>query len=187
MKITGGRAGGIPIDVLKGNRTRPTTDRIRESVFGGLQGRLEDAVVLDLFAGSGAMGLEAASRGASKVDFVEKHNGTAKNIERNVSKLPRAGVESKMKVHCTDSYRYLKSGAVNGIDLIFVDPPYVHFEANGAYNDLLSAVDRSGALAKQGLLVIESSSRLTFPEHPAWTCIKQKNYGASTVSYWQAV
>lgn len=185
MKITGGIAGGIPIEVLKGGRTRPTTDRIRESMFGRLQYRLEDAVVLDLFAGSGALGLEAASRGARKVDWVEKHAKTAKNIERNAGKLPRAGVDANMKVHCTDSYRYVKSGSLEKTDLIFVDPPYTHFEPKGAFDHLMQAIYKSGILAKDGLLVIESSSRLRLPEHEAWECTKSKNYGSSTLSFWK--
>lgn len=187
MKVTGGIAGGIPIDVLKGKRTRPTTDRIRESMFGSLQQRLEGATVLDLFAGSGALGLEAASRGAAKVDWVEKHSGTAKNIERNLGKISRAGVEAKLHVHCVDSYRYLKTSGLGKVDLLFVDPPYVHFEPQGSFTALLQAIHKSGLLAQKGLLVIESSSRLPLPEHSAWECVKSKNYGSSTISYWQLV
>ncbi|MDF3128667.1 16S rRNA (guanine(966)-N(2))-methyltransferase RsmD [Kiritimatiellaeota bacterium B1221] len=185
MKITGGLAGGIPIDVLKGNRTRPTTDRIRESMFGSLRDRVEDARVLDLFSGSGALGLEAASRGASRVDLVEKHAGTCKNIERNAGKLGKAGVKAVLKVHCHDSTRFIKSSSVEAVDLLFVDPPYTYFEAKGSYEDFMTAVLKSKVLKKDGLMVVESSSRVKPGENSGWTCIKEKNYGASTLRYWQ--
>ncbi len=185
MKVTGGIAGGIPIDVLKGTRTRPTTDRIRESMFGSLRERVQDARVLDLFSGSGALGLEAASRGASRVDMVEKHAGTCKNIERNAGKLGKAGVKTSMKVHCHDSTRYMKSSALEPVDLLFADPPYTYFEANGSYDDFLTAVKKSKILKQDGLMVVESSSRVKPGENADWTCIKEKNYGASTLRYWQ--
>lgn len=187
MKITGGIAGGIPIDVLKGNRTRPTTDRIRESLFGSLRDRLDNARVLDLFAGSGALGLEAASRGAMRVDLVEKHAGTCKNIEHNARKLTKAGVDAVLKVHCTDSIRYLKSSGLEAVDLIFADPPYTYFEAKGSVDEFLNAVKKSGGLQKDGLLVIESSSRVDLPKRDDWSCSKSKNYGASTLSFWAQV
>lgn len=187
MKITGGLAGGIPIEVLKGNRTRPTTDRIRESMFGSLRDRLEGARVLDLFAGSGALGLEAASRGAKRVDFVEKHRGTCQNLERNAARLPKAGVKAVMKVHCMDSMRFIKASGLEPVDLLFADPPYDFFEATGAYGKFLEAVKRSAALKKDGRLVVESSSRVKVPETPGWELVKEKNYGASTLRYWRTV
>jgi 16S rRNA (guanine966-N2)-methyltransferase len=185
MKITGGIAGGIPIDVLKGNRTRPTTDRIRESLFGSLRDRLDDAKVLDLFAGSGALGLEAASRGAVRVDWVEKHAGTCRNIEKNAAKFSKAGVQTKYKVHPVDSYRYIKTSGLDQVDVIFADPPYAHLEPNGAYEQLLKAIASAGILAKDGVLVVEASSRLTLPEVSGWTADKSKNFGSSTITFWQ--
>lgn len=184
MKITGGLAGGIPIEVLKGNRTRPTTDRIRESLFGSLRERLDGARVLDLFAGSGALGLEAASRGACRVDFVEKHAGTCQNIQKNAAKLLKAGVEATLKVHTTDSYRYLKSSGLEPVDLIFADPPYAHLEPNGAYEQLLKAMSSAEILTKDGLFVVEASSRLALPEIAGWRVAKTKNFGSSTITFW---
>lgn len=185
MKITGGIAGGIPLDVLKGNRTRPTTDRIRESLFGSLRDRVEGARVLDLFAGSGALGLEAASRGAARVDFVEKHAGTSRNIEHNAGKLPKAGVDAVLKIHTQDSLRYLKSAGLEKVDLIFADPPYAYFEQNGVYETLLQSVGKAGILKPGGLMIVESSSRVNLPDAEGWNCIKTKNYGASTLSFWE--
>jgi len=185
MKITGGIAGGIPIEVLKGSRTRPTTDRIRESVFGALSGRLEGAKVLDLFAGSGALGLEAASRGATSVNWVEKHEGTARNIQKNITKLSKSGIKAKLKVHATDSYRYIKKGGLDKSDLIFVDPPYAHLEPKDTYLNLLRAIFASGTLEKDGVLVVEASSRLDLPETDKWQVLKSKNYGSSTLTMWQ--
>lgn len=184
MKITGGVAGGIPIEVLKGDRTRPTTDRIRESLFGSLRERLDGARVLDLFAGSGALGLEAASRGARQVDWVEKHAATAKNIQKNAAKLLKAGVEAQLRVHTADSYRYLKNRGLQPVDLIFADPPYAHLEPNGAYAQLLTSVSKANILSDGGLLVIEASSRLSLPEGTGWKAVKSKNFGSSTITFW---
>ncbi|MGA0332904.1 MAG: 16S rRNA (guanine(966)-N(2))-methyltransferase RsmD [Kiritimatiellia bacterium] len=184
MKITGGVAGGIPVEVLKGNRTRPTTDRIRESLFGSLRDRIPDAAVLDLFAGSGALGLEAASRGAARVDFVEKHGGTCRLIEKNAAKVTKAGSTAALRVHVLDSFRYLKTPGLGQVDLVFADPPYALLEPNGAYAQLLGAVANSGVLAKSGLLVVEASSRLQLPDLSEWKVLKSKNYGSSTLTLW---
>jgi 16S rRNA (guanine966-N2)-methyltransferase len=117
VRIVGGSHKGARIYAPKGRDTRPTSDRVREAIFGIL-GSVEDARVLDLFAGSGALGLEALSRGAETAVFVESDPGAVKTIERNLEKL---GLEGR--IVRADVRRYLP-GESERYDVVFVDPPY---------------------------------------------------------------
>src|SRR5215210_7061266 len=103
MRIIAGSRKGHRIDAPRGRATRPTSDRVRENVFNLVQTWIEDAVVLDLFAGSGAMGMEALSRGANRAVFVESHADACRTIERNLDKLRLTGAE----VACRDVARFL--------------------------------------------------------------------------------
>ena len=182
MRIVAGTRKGARIFAPKGIETRPTSDRVREAAFN-LIGPVDDAEVLDLFAGSGAMGLEALSRGARSAVFVESDREACRAIERNAEKLRLRGVT----VVCADARTALTAETAAGrrYDLVLVDPPYAMFSALqttlGAY---LPAV-----LALNGLLVVETgaredpqlplrrrtsrrygSARLTLFEHEAAAC-----------------
>ncbi|MEX2606643.1 MAG: 16S rRNA (guanine(966)-N(2))-methyltransferase RsmD [Kiritimatiellia bacterium] len=185
MKITGGIAGGIPIQVLKGDRTRPTTDRIRESVFSRLQAFVQGKRVLDLFAGSGALGLDAASRGAASVVFVEQHAATANLILQNALKLAPAGVTADFRVLTLDAYRFLRNPAGLKVDLIFADPPYAYLQKEEAFAALLTAIHSADVLSEDGRLVVESGSRVPLPTVPGWTLTKEKTFGISRISFWE--
>ena len=124
MRITGGRAGGIPLKAPKGNHTRPATDRLRESVFSSLGASIEGCKVADLFAGTGSYGLEALSRGASSSTFFESDHATLNCLRQNVQATVRScnldtGVA---KVVSRDVFT-LESNTPS-YDLIFLDPPY---------------------------------------------------------------
>src|SRR5213596_614849 len=103
MRIIAGSRKGHRIDAPKGLATRPTSDRVRENVFNLVQAWVEDAVVLDLFAGSGAMGIEALSRGAERAVFVESHVEACRVIDRNLEKLRLSGAQ----VACGDVLRFV--------------------------------------------------------------------------------
>lgn len=123
-RIISGRAGGTVLDVPpKG--TRPTSDRVRESLFGALEsaGLLDDARVADLYAGSGALGLESLSRGAASADLVELSAPAATLIRKNADRLRTAGVNAPARVHRANVTTWL-SASVAGFDLVFLDPPY---------------------------------------------------------------
>ena len=123
-RIISGRAGGTVLDVPpKG--TRPTSDRIRESLFGALEsaGLLDDARVADLYAGSGALGLESLSRGAASADLVELSAPAATLIRKNADRLRTAGVNAPARVHRANVTTWL-SASVAEFDLVFLDPPY---------------------------------------------------------------
>ena len=151
MRIIAGSRKGARIFAPKGMDTRPTGDRVREAAFN-LIGPVEGADVLDLFAGSGAMGLEALSRGAERVTFVEADRAAAETIERNLDKLDLSGAVLVR----ADALRALaaEAAAARRYDLVLVDPPYRMFAG------LLTPLGRylPAVVASHGLVVVESDS-----------------------------
>ena len=121
MRIIGGRWRGRRLDAPPGDQVRPTSDKVREAWMSIVHPWLLDARVLELFAGSGALGLEALSRGAKSVDFVESNAKHVATLEKNVKAV---GAESVVKVHRDDAVRFTKKLSANRYDLAFADPPY---------------------------------------------------------------
>lgn len=149
MRIIAGSRKGHTIYAPKGLDTRPTADRVREAAFN-LIGPVDGASVLDLFAGSGAMGLEALSRGAERAVFVEADRTAARAVERNLEMLGLTGA----RVVCDEVLRFLATER-GTYDLVFVDPPYDVVESlQVRLSPYLPTV-----LAEDGLLVFETSSR----------------------------
>ena len=177
MRIIAGSRKGHMIRAPRGLATRPTSDRVRENVFNILGGRVEDAAVLDLFAGSGAMGLEALSRGAARAVFVERDPEAVRTIERNLDRLRLAGAVLRR-----DAVTALAAEAAAGrkYDLVLVDPPY----------DMYSSVQPQLArylpavLAGDGLLVVETDARLE-PELPL-PLRTSRRYGQARVTLFEA-
>ena len=152
MRIIAGSCKGARIFAPRGRDTRPTADRVREAAFN-LIGPVEGASVLDLFAGSGAMGLEALSRGAASFLFVDADREACRTIERNLAKLGLAGATVLRR----DALRALadEAGAGRRYDLVFVDPPYDQFRS--VQTSL--AAHLPAVLADDGLVVFETSAR----------------------------
>ena len=117
MRVVAGRHKGRTLHAPRGRDTRPTSDRVREALFSVL-GDVEDAAVLDLYAGSGALGIEAISRGAASATFVDNHDKAVAAIRRNLSDL---GIDAE--VHRRDALAFLRT-AEGPFDLVFADPPY---------------------------------------------------------------
>jgi 16S rRNA (guanine966-N2)-methyltransferase len=158
VRIVAGSRKGHAIFAPKGRDTRPTGDRVREAAFN-LIGPVDDASVLDLFAGSGALGLEALSRGAARAVFVESDADAVRAIERNLDKLRLTGATVVRR----DAIQALAAEALAGrtYDLVLVDPPYAMFA------DLQPQLARylPNVLVADGLLVVETDARLE-PELP---------------------
>lgn len=176
MRITGGALARRPLDAPKGDRTRPTTDRVREALFSALGARtdLGGARVLDLFAGSGALGLEALSRGAAHATFVERHGPTLAVARRNAESL---GVVDRAAFVRADALAYL--GRTSGpFDLIFADPPY----DLGALPVLPARV--RPLLAPDGLFVLEHDARHAFGDGPG--LVLTRAYGRTVLSLFDA-
>ncbi|HST25843.1 MAG TPA: 16S rRNA (guanine(966)-N(2))-methyltransferase RsmD [Gaiellaceae bacterium] len=175
MRIVAGTHRGATIFAPKGLDTRPTSDRVREAVFN-LVGPVDGASVLDLYAGSGAMGLEALSRGAESAVFVESDREACGTIRRNLEKLRLNGAE----VVCRDALGYLAT-ASRRFDLILVDPPYDVVESVA----VRLAAYLPTVLAEHGLVALESSSRLE-PELPPLELRTSRRYGSARVSLFEA-
>jgi 16S rRNA (guanine966-N2)-methyltransferase len=175
MRIIAGSRKGSRIFAPKGTETRPTGDRVREAAFNLLgPGAAEGAKVLDLFAGSGAMGLEALSRGAESVTFVESDRDACRTINRNLDKLVLEGA----KVLCQDALTALRADARSGrrYDLVLVDPPYRRFSS--LQNALIQYLPE--ILDPAGLLIVETAAS-DEPELPL-AKLKSRRYGAARLT-----
>jgi 16S rRNA (guanine966-N2)-methyltransferase len=171
MRFIAGSRKGHRIDAPKGTATRPTSDRVRENVFNLVAPWVEDAVVLDLFAGSGAMGIEALSRGAARAVFVESRADACRAIDRNLEKLRLTGAQ----VVRNDVGRFLAADT-RTYDLIFCDPPYDEYTA--LEPTLARYLPR--LLAEDGLLVLETVAR-TEPQVPL-ELRTSRRYGSARIT-----
>ena len=177
MRIIAGSHKGARIFAPKGQDTRPTGDRVREAAFN-LIGPVDGAAVLDLFAGSGAMGLEALSRGAATAVFVENDREARRTIDRNLDKLGLTGA----RVVAQDALRALAAEVAAGrrYDLVLVDPPYERFSSlQNRLSQYLPAV-----LAENGLVVVETGSR-DEPELPPLNKRTSRPYGSARITIFQ--
>lgn len=179
MRIVGGNFRGRKLTSLPGATTRPTADRVKEALFN-IWGQLTyDALVLDLFAGSGALGLEALSRGAQHVTFVEKDRKAIQIVRTNVQRLQ---VADRADVVQEDVFRYIDVLAKAGqtFDLITADPPY----GDGLAGAVAEALDRSNLLRSDGRLVIEHHRREELPaDLPNMKQIRVANYGDTRLTF----
>ncbi|MEL6615527.1 MAG: RsmD family RNA methyltransferase [Bacteroidota bacterium] len=178
MRVTGGRFRSRTLEgPPRGARgTRPTTDRVREALFSALGARMDlsGARVLDLFAGTGALGLEAISRGAAHAAFVEAHNPTLGIARRNARALGVADLCSFVR---GDALAHLARPLAPPPDIVFADPPYA-LERLPEIAPL--ALD---AVASGGMVVLEHDDRHDFSEHPA--CVFSRDYGATRLSLFE--
>jgi len=168
VRIIAGTHRGHRIAAPKGRETRPTSDRVRESAFN-LIGPVDDADVLDLFAGSGAMGLEALSRGAASATFVESDRDACRTINANLDKL-----KLNATVLCQDVLRAV-SVERRTYDLVLCDPPYDY-----DHTRLLPHLAR--LLSDDGVLVYESAGREDPPEVPGLELRTSRKYGAARLT-----
>lgn len=182
-RIIAGQWGGRRLDAPKGDGTRPTTDRVRESLFASLTSELggfDGVLVLDLFAGSGALGLEALSRGAARVDFVESDRRAAAVIKRNIAALSARDAH----LHTTTAERFLAERFLagepeRGYDLILLDPPYPVPTADVGQIITATAPWR----ADDALIVVERSSRDAWQWPADVSPVRDKKYGETTLWY----
>ena len=180
MRVIAGIARGMPL-VVPRDGTRPTADRIREAIFSSLGERVAGATVLDLYAGTGALGLEAASRGATAVAFVEKARPALVSLERNLTAFRRGReVSCELAVVRADVFAYLDSQAKTGrqFSLLFADPPY-----GDAAQRLVEDARLPGLIAPAGLLVLESAKRDALVPGAGWITTRDAVYGDTRVTF----
>jgi 16S rRNA (guanine966-N2)-methyltransferase len=176
MRIIAGKAGRIAIQV-PGGVARPTTDFVRQAVFSILSTQVEGAKVLDLYAGSGAIGLEALSRGAASCTFVEENRAACAVITKNLEKTHLDGGQ----VVKAEVSAFLKRDP-RQYDLIFADPPYwKHHGDKDHIGDLLTSGLARARLAHGGWIIVEVSSRHKSPEAGGLRLIDRREYGSSAI------
>ena len=149
MRIIGGKARGTKLYTLEGENTRPTLDRVKESLFNIIQAEIPNAVFLDLFAGSGAIGLEAVSRGAKKSILCDYNKDAITIIKKNIEKTHS---EKQVELYQSDFKKTLKEKVKDKIDIIYIDPPYKTDFANEAIKILVN----SEIINKETLIIIET-------------------------------
>jgi 16S rRNA (guanine966-N2)-methyltransferase len=182
MRVIAGRAGGVRL-VSPKTGVRPTMDRVKAAIFSSLGESVIDALVLDLFAGTGALGIEAISRGAESVIFVEEHRQSIAAIQKNLEKTGFKG-----RIRQQDVFSYLKSAIAEKFRIIFADPPYEKMKSGGTFTEkLLSNEALPGLLEPDGVFVLEKRPSENLPETPLWELRRQKSYGATEVLFLSAI
>jgi 16S rRNA (guanine966-N2)-methyltransferase len=186
-RIIAGTHKGRRISAVPGTGTRPTSDRVKESLFSRLEGydALEEAVVVDLYAGSGALGLEAISRGARSLEAVDVAESAYRTLSKNAGLFAREGEpddagrqQSALHVHKAQALRYLRSRRGEPIELLFLDPPYTLGEAELA--KVLEAA--SPQLHPAATVVVERDARAPEPSWPpTLRRFHEKSYGSTRI------
>lgn len=159
LRIIGGFHGGRVVRFPDVKGLRPTADRVRETLFNWLQADVEGAHCLDLFAGSGALGLEALSRGAASVLFVDRSRAAVKQLEHNLSLLR---LEHKSDVQLADGLKLLKASPHRSFDMVFLDPPF----AEGLLREACLLLESNGWLKEHALVYLEQDSSHPWPDLP---------------------
>ncbi len=179
MRIITGRARGIRLKTLEGEETRPTAERVKEAIFSMIQFDLEGRSVLDLFSGSGQMGLEAVSRGASTAVMVDRSKAAVQIIEDNLSKTKLTPWCTVQQSDCMD-FIYKNQGSK--FDIIFLDPPY----ASGLYCPVIQAMLNADMLKPMSIIVCESDHDEIFGENhdlaERFVIKKQSKYSKTVIT-----
>ena len=175
LRIITGTAKGKKLVTLEGEATRPTSERIKEAVFSSIQFDLESRRVLDLFAGSGQLGLEALSRGAASAFFTDSSREAIEIVKKNAR---ICGFEDRCKYLVSDWRNYIrKASGREKFDLVFIDPPY----AMECSQDALSRLEASGLLADGAIVVLESGTEeIDVGAFSKFECTKSTHYGKKT-------
>jgi len=179
MRVIAGSAKGVPLQAVPGSGTRPISDRVKESVFNILGGWIVDAYVLDLFAGTGSVGIEALSRGAARATFVEKQSKAAAVIRDN---LGRTRLKDRAQILQGDVFKFLE-GEPEPFDLIYVAPP----QYQGLWSKTLLGLEaHPGWLAAEGLVIVQ-----IFPKEfeplalPTLKVTDERRYGSTLLCFYE--
>lgn len=177
MRVISGSARGLKLNTPVDYDIRPTTDRVKESMFNIIAPYIYDAVVLDLFSGSGALGIEALSRGAKEAYFCDKD---PKSISVTKSNIAKAKLEDRSTVIVGDYIKGIKNFSDRNLkaDLIFIDPPYYE----GLFEEVLGSIISNGILAKDGILLVEHDYNTSINHVDGLKVQKEKKYGKTAVT-----
>ncbi len=177
MIITAGTWKGKKVHTVKSLDVRPTSSKVRESIFNILQTKIQDAVVLDLFAGSGIVGFEALSRGAKKIIFVEKNYKIIQNLQKNISSF-----DCVCEIIFSDALIALDKIDNIKFDLIFIDPPY----KSELISPVLEKIKNNNLLNQDGIIIVEHPKSINIDEIlDKFTLLKEKKYGDTYLTFFE--
>ena len=180
MKVISGILKGRKIDGYNIDGTRPTQDRVKESVFGMIQDSIKGSLVLDLFAGSGQLGIEAISNGAKYAYFVDNNIEVVKILKNNISSL---GIKDNVEIIYSDWKKILNEFASKGIkfDIIFIDPPYDY----NVYEKIMEKVSTLNLLNDDGLIILEHSNLKFRDRYDDLVLYRNKKYGSKSINIYK--
>jgi 16S rRNA (guanine966-N2)-methyltransferase len=181
MRVIAGTAGGLPLVAPKRGAARPTTDRVKESMFAALgPEKLVNATVLDLYAGSGALAIEALSRGAARAVLVEREHSAIDAIRRNLT-TTRLRPQARVQGSTVATFLHGKPPAEQPFDLVFLDPPYG--AATSEVARVLAGLDESGWLSGRATIALERASEAgPVPAPASWETTWERAYGDTLVT-----
>lgn len=179
VRVISGSARGLKLNTPGDDRVRPTTDRVKESMFNIVQDWVYDSQVLDLFAGSGALGIEALSRGASQAVFCDNSLDSIKIIKSNIEK---ARVVDRSQIVSGDYKRCLRDMEAKNqsFDMIFVDPPYYE----GLFEEVLDTIRSCKILKKDGIVIVEHDAKRPIGQVEGLEVYKEKKYGITMLTFY---
>lgn len=169
VRIIGGDWRGRKLSFPSAEGLRPTGDRVRETLFNWLMADIVNANVVDLFAGSGALGFEALSRGAKQVSFIELNPQVCRGIEQNIKRLNVTNAHLRQQA----AQDFIRSAPADSVDLMFVDPPF----AQSLHEEVIALIDEQNIIKDGGHLYIESPAQISVALPPNWTCHREKTSG----------
>lgn len=179
MRIISGKFRGRQLVSFQADHIRPTTDRVKETLFNKLMGRIEGARVLDLFSGTGNLAIECISRGAAHVDLVENHRKSLEIIRKNMANLK---IEEGYKIYPLDAFKYLETYTGPAYDIVLADPPFTRAWAH----DLCQRVAQSSGLGSDFLFVIEASSKERVDEvYPGLNRLDRREFGDKHLNFFE--
>ena len=183
MRVVAGDRKGMPLKAITGDTTRPTTDKVKESIFNMIGPFFDGGTAVDLFAGSGGLGIESLSRGAAHALFIEKDSRAFQVLQENIKKCRYEDVSELFR---TDAMRAVKALLKREIviDYLFVDPPYHKIE----YYDLVETLVEGGKLSDHAIIMCEHSTEVTLPEnYGVYKLVRQETYGSTIISIYRHV
>ena len=179
MRIISGEARGRTLFAPPGDQTRPTSDKIRGSLFNILGGQVLDAVVLDLFGGTGALALEALSRGAARAVIADNSRRAIEVISRNAANVLKGELEARVRIVKAD-YRSAISALGGRFDLVFLDPPY---RMTDAYADAMACLLSASALTESAVIVCERRRDVEIDVPDGFEIYDMRSYGETAIDF----
>lgn len=181
MRVTGGEFCGRILKVPKTDAIRPTQDRVRQALFNIIQAEVAGSDFVDLFSGSGAVGIEALSRGANSATFVE---ASRKHIAVLKENLAMVSDGRRTTCDCADVYRWISSYSGNGFSIGFADPPYALGEEKG-YASVLKTLAQRNVIRSSGIFIAEMTAVQRAEETPGWELLRDRTYGKTRLCLWR--